>query len=84
VYKLHAVLIHSGSANFGHYYIYIFDRQQQQWFQYNDSSVSRASWEQVKSEAEGGEGSKTGFSFFYLNEDILIGEGAQTPRHGPY
>lgn len=40
-YKLHAVFIHQGQANYGHYWIYILDHQQNQWWKYNDSLVTK-------------------------------------------
>ncbi|CAG8539607.1 3334_t:CDS:2, partial [Diversispora eburnea] len=38
-YLLHAVFIHSGQANFGHYWIYIYDFEKNRWLKYNDSYV---------------------------------------------
>lgn len=35
-YQLHAVLIHDGLAENGHYYSYIYDRVRKCWWQYND------------------------------------------------
>ncbi|KAG2225679.1 hypothetical protein INT45_012151 [Circinella minor] len=40
-YRLHAVFIHQGQANYGHYWIYIYNHQQEQWWKYNDSRVTR-------------------------------------------
>ncbi|KAG9298861.1 hypothetical protein G9A89_015882 [Geosiphon pyriformis] len=39
-YRIHAVFIHSGQANFGHYWIYIYDFEKDRWFRYNDSHVT--------------------------------------------
>lgn len=39
-YYLHAILIHEGSGEGGHYYSYIFDRKAQQWYCFNDYRVS--------------------------------------------
>ena len=48
VYELFAVLIHSGSSvGSGHYYAYIKNADSQQWLNFNDSSVSPISVEQV-------------------------------------
>jgi ubiquitin C-terminal hydrolase len=40
-YKLHAVFIHQGQANYGHYWIYILDHKEDQWWKYNDSLVTK-------------------------------------------
>jgi ubiquitin C-terminal hydrolase len=39
-YYLHAVFIHSGQANFGHYWIYIYDFEKNRWLKFNDSYVT--------------------------------------------
>jgi len=53
VYELYAVLVHSGSAVGGHYYVYIRDLDNGQWRNFNDSTVSDIDVETVK-EAFGG------------------------------
>jgi ubiquitin carboxyl-terminal hydrolase 47 len=40
VYELYAILIHRGSALGGHYYAYIKQLDDDEWFEFNDSSVS--------------------------------------------
>jgi ubiquitin C-terminal hydrolase len=40
LYHLHAVLIHRGNINFGHYYAYIKPFMNDQWFIFNDACVS--------------------------------------------
>ncbi|KAK2793902.1 ubiquitin-specific protease ubp2 [Onygenales sp. PD_12] len=39
-YRLYAVFMHHGSVEFGHYYIYIYDIEQDIWRKYNDSEVT--------------------------------------------
>lgn len=39
-YRLYAVFMHQGSAEFGHYYIYIFDFHKGVWRKYNDNEVT--------------------------------------------
>jgi ubiquitin carboxyl-terminal hydrolase 47 len=48
VYELYSVLIHSGSALGGHYYAYIRSLTDGQWYNFNDSSVSRIDVDTVK------------------------------------
>lgn len=42
-YKLHAVFIHEGDAGYGHYWLYLWNREELQWLKYNDSIVTRVS-----------------------------------------
>lgn len=35
-YKLHAILIHQGFADSGHYFSYIWSADLKKWFKYND------------------------------------------------
>jgi ubiquitin C-terminal hydrolase len=63
VYELYAVLVHRGSALGGHYYAYIKNMDDAQWFDFNDSSVGRIqpnTIEDVFGEEEG----NSRYSFF--------------------
>ncbi|CEP08855.1 hypothetical protein [Parasitella parasitica] len=40
-YNLHAVFMHQGQANYGHYWVYIYDHNGDQWWKYNDSLVTK-------------------------------------------
>ncbi|OQR79821.1 ubiquitin carboxyl-terminal hydrolase 64E-like [Tropilaelaps mercedesae] len=57
VYDLFAVLVHSGSANGGHYYAYI--RHSGDWFCFNDNQVHKVSSEDVKRTYGGGGSTET-------------------------
>lgn len=46
-YKLHAVFMHQGQANYGHYWIYILDHDENQWWKYNDSMVSKVNESEI-------------------------------------
>lgn len=52
-YQLHAILIHDGLAENGHYYSYIYDRVKKCWWQYNDHRTFQVDEEQVMKEALG-------------------------------
>eukprot|EP00310_Coccolithus_braarudii_P015546 CAMPEP_0183343100 /NCGR_PEP_ID=MMETSP0164_2-20130417/9077_1 /TAXON_ID=221442 /ORGANISM="Coccolithus pelagicus ssp braarudi, Strain PLY182g" /LENGTH=75 /DNA_ID=CAMNT_0025513851 /DNA_START=1 /DNA_END=225 /DNA_ORIENTATION=- len=39
MYELYAVLVHSGSAGWGHYYALIKDLEKSDWNEFNDSVV---------------------------------------------
>lgn len=57
------VLIHSGSADAGHYYSFIKERNKKspnygQWCEFNDTTVRETSFEQLKKECFGGQQQK--------------------------
>ncbi|GBB83307.1 hypothetical protein RclHR1_10030002 [Rhizophagus clarus] len=52
-YRLHAVFIHSGQANFGHYWIYIFDFEKDRWLKFNDSYVTEVGDHEVFADTTG-------------------------------
>jgi len=56
-YKLKGVLIHSGTAEMGHYYSYICDRtgNNEMWYDYDDSSVTKINLANLPTLAFGGE-----------------------------
>jgi ubiquitin carboxyl-terminal hydrolase 25/28 len=53
-YYLHAILVHDGNAESGHYYTFIFDRVSEKWWRYNDFQVSEETEENVFAESFGG------------------------------
>ncbi|XP_054480742.1 ubl carboxyl-terminal hydrolase 18 isoform X2 [Anoplopoma fimbria] len=63
-YTLHAVVVHSGTATFGHYTAYVCDRVNQRWFYADDSHVEPVSWQDVQS-AYGGHGRHTAYMLMY-------------------
>lgn len=62
VYELFAVLIHAGAISGGHYYAYIKNLDDHEWYNFNDSTVTHISAEQV-AEAWGGETTYTTSSY---------------------
>jgi len=55
VYELYAVLIHSGGAGGGHYYLYQRPTPKNEWFLFNDQRVAKVGATTVMEEAFGGE-----------------------------
>eukprot|EP01129_Flabellula_baltica_P012412 TRINITY_DN5607_c0_g1_i1.p1 TRINITY_DN5607_c0_g1~~TRINITY_DN5607_c0_g1_i1.p1 ORF type:complete len:1164 (+),score=303.45 TRINITY_DN5607_c0_g1_i1:400-3891(+) len=49
VYELYSVLIHGGSALGGHYYAYIKSLEKNEWYNFNDSSVTHLKGSSVES-----------------------------------
>ena len=56
-YHLHAICIHDGNAQSGHYFAFIYDRFQKKWRKFNDIRVTEVSEEEVFKQANGGENS---------------------------
>ncbi|KAK9871493.1 hypothetical protein WA026_012864 [Henosepilachna vigintioctopunctata] len=47
-YDLFSIMIHSGSATGGHYYAYIKDFEKQQWYCFNDQSVTKITEDDIR------------------------------------
>ncbi|GAB6023955.1 Ubiquitin carboxyl-terminal hydrolase 47 [Chamberlinius hualienensis] len=47
LYELFSIMVHSGSANGGHYYAYIKSFKDGQWYCFNDQTVSRITYEDI-------------------------------------
>jgi ubiquitin carboxyl-terminal hydrolase 25/28 len=72
-YYLHAILVHDGSAESGHYYSFIFDQKQKRWWRFNDHSVSMELEEVVMREAIGGQqdSNKAAYMLIYANQFVV-------------
>lgn len=69
-YHLHAICVHDGNANSGHYYALIKDRFNNKWRKFNDIRVTEISEEEVFKESNGGHGWMTAFFVLYINPTI--------------
>uniref|UniRef100_A0A4W6E3F8 Ubiquitin carboxyl-terminal hydrolase 25 n=1 Tax=Lates calcarifer TaxID=8187 RepID=A0A4W6E3F8_LATCA len=67
-YRLHAVLVHEGQANAGHYWAYIYDPHQRSWMKYNDISVTKSSWEELVRDSFGGYRNASAYCLMYIND----------------
>lgn len=67
-YRLHAVLVHEGQANAGHYWAYIYDPQHGCWMKYNDISVTKSSWEELVRDSFGGYRNASAYCLMYIND----------------
>ena len=73
-YDLFAVLVHSGSAVGGHYFVFIKDYVSGQWLRFDDSEVSICE-EKVVFESCGGSGSSANaYMLFYRDRSSIIPE----------
>ncbi|KAG7164653.1 Ubiquitin carboxyl-terminal hydrolase 47-like [Homarus americanus] len=60
VYELFSIMIHSGSASGGHYYAYIKDFATGEWFCFNDQSVTKITYDDIR-KTYGGNTSRSGY-----------------------
>ncbi|XP_060226649.1 ubiquitin carboxyl-terminal hydrolase 25 isoform X1 [Meriones unguiculatus] len=67
-YRLHAVLVHEGQANAGHYWAYIFDHRESRWMKYNDITVTKSSWEELVRDSFGGYRNASAYCLMYIND----------------
>jgi len=66
-YRLHAVMVHEGDVNQGHYWAYVNQVHRGCWLKFNDNTVSQTTWEEIKKEAVGGRASTSAYSCVYVN-----------------
>ena len=66
-YNLHAVCIHDGGAEGGHYFIYIKDHATGKWRKFNDMRVDIVEENEVFQNANGGFGHRTAFWVVYID-----------------
>lgn len=67
-YRLHAVLVHEGQANAGHYWAYIYDPRQHCWMKYNDITVTKSSWEELIRDSFGGYRNASAYCLMYIDD----------------
>jgi len=78
-YRLHAVMVHEGDVNQGHYWAYVFHPGRKVWLKFNDNTVSETSWAELSREGQGGRASTSAYSCVYvdMNRQELINEAEQ-------
>ncbi|KAF1956591.1 cysteine proteinase, partial [Byssothecium circinans] len=82
-YRLHSIFMHSGNAASGHYWIYIYDFQNNTWRKYNDEYVDECKEEDILKRIEGTNvGVSTGI--VYVREDLAEEYTEAVCRHLPY
>ncbi|NXG81303.1 UBP28 hydrolase, partial [Stercorarius parasiticus] len=69
-YRLHAVLVHEGQANAGHYWAYIYDQPRKSWLKYNDISVTESSWEELERDSFGGLKNASAYCLMYISDKV--------------
>ncbi|KAJ8280879.1 hypothetical protein GJAV_G00060370 [Gymnothorax javanicus] len=66
-YRLHAVLVHEGQANAGHYWAYIYSPRHRCWMRYNDITVSASSWEELTQDSYGVHRNTSAYCLMYVS-----------------
>ena len=67
-YRLHAVMVHEGDAQQGHYWAYVhLSGEKRGWLKFNDNTVSQTTWEELSKEAVGGRLSTSAYSCVYVD-----------------
>ncbi|KAJ1351042.1 hypothetical protein KIN20_006980 [Parelaphostrongylus tenuis] len=67
-YQLHAVAIHEGHANAGHYWAYVRKgNNDAQWEKFNDQRVECAAWSDIETEAIGGARTTSAYFLLYVS-----------------
>ncbi|NWT03907.1 UBP28 hydrolase, partial [Mionectes macconnelli] len=69
-YRLHAVLVHEGQANAGHYWAFIYNQPRKRWLKYNDILVTDSSWEEVERESFGGLRNTSAYCLMYISDQV--------------
>uniref|UniRef100_A0A8D0KQC2 ubiquitinyl hydrolase 1 n=1 Tax=Strix occidentalis caurina TaxID=311401 RepID=A0A8D0KQC2_STROC len=69
-YRLHAVLVHEGQANAGHYWAFIYDQPRRRWLKYNDISVTESSWEELERDSFGGLKNASAYCLMYISDQV--------------
>jgi ubiquitin carboxyl-terminal hydrolase 25/28 len=70
-YRLHAVFTHRGDVKGGHYWIYIYDFQNNDWRVYNDERVDPVAEESIVLEKEEGTRPKVSTGVVYVRADLV-------------
>lgn len=66
-YRLHAVMVHEGGIESGHYWAYVFDHKKKSWLKFNDNTVTEATWEELLKESVGGHSNTSAYSLVYID-----------------
>lgn len=72
-YYLHAILVHQGTTDNGHYYSFILDKKANQWYRFNDYRVTPETELQVMHESIGDPLAKyptCAYTLIYVNQNI--------------
>ena len=66
-YQLHAILLHQGQSNVGHYCIFVWNSYAQTWFYISDDSFKQVTWDSISQAAFGGVESNSAHCLIYID-----------------
>lgn len=71
-YNLHAILVHDGSAESGHYFSFIYSHEHKSWFKFNDHLVTEVTEDRVMQDSMGGQQNshKAAYLLVYTNQFV--------------
>lgn len=82
-YFLHAILVHTGNADAGHYFTYIFDRVMNVWRKYSDIDITVVDKDEVFENSLGGKGHVSAYCLVYIDETTASFENRELTRDFP-
>lgn len=65
VYDLYSILVHQGGAFGGHYFAYIKSFEDGNWYNFNDSNVTKLQPSEISNTFGGGSGTNTAYMLLY-------------------
>lgn len=71
-YELHAICVHDGGAESGHYFTFIKDHKKNIWFKFNDDKINIVDQDIVSAQSDGGHGYMTAFWVIYMSKSEII------------
>jgi len=70
MYYLYSIIIHEGSAEFGHYYSYIKNLDKGKWYKFSDINISEVADEEVKQTSFGGKNASA-YYLIYIDKNTI-------------
>ena len=69
-YYLYAIIVHEGSAEFGHYYIFIKNLDKCKWFKFSDININEVTDAEVKQNSFGGK-NESAYYLIYIDKNTI-------------
>ncbi|KNC53974.1 ubiquitin carboxyl-terminal hydrolase [Thecamonas trahens ATCC 50062] len=66
-YRLHSVLVHSGGAQSGHYWSFVYEPTEDKWYNFNDATVTVVDEDKVWADSFGDTSGTNAYCLFYVD-----------------